>query len=96
MEDAAKDMGALSAEEKRGLKLAGLTLLVMLIGLAALALPENGWFRDPKVNDTLVQDLRPMLKSVVASIFFMVPSVVYGSPARCAPIATSSTGWPKP
>ncbi len=80
VEDAAKDMGALSADEKKGLKLAGLTLLGMLLVLCALALPENGWFRDPAPNDTLVQDLRPLLKSVVALIlvFFMVPSIVYG------------------
>ncbi|MGB0592073.1 MAG: AbgT family transporter [Myxococcota bacterium] len=80
VEDAAKEMGALSDDEKRGLRLAGLTLFVMLLGLCALALPENGWFRDPAENETLIQDLRPMLKSVVALIFvfFTVPSIVYG------------------
>ena len=80
VEDAAKDMGALSVDEKRGLKLAALTLLGMVVVLCALALPENGWFRDPAPNDTLVQDLRPLLKSVVALIFvfFMVASIVYG------------------
>ena len=80
VEDAVKEMGALSQVEKRGLKYAGLTLLVMVIGLLLLALPENGWFRDPGHNDTLVQDLRPMLRSVVALIFvfFSVPAIVYG------------------
>ncbi len=78
--DAAKDMGALSAKEKRGLKLAALTVLLMIGGLLALTLPESGWLRDPAENETLVQDLRPMLKSVVALIFvfFVVPGVVYG------------------
>ena len=73
-------MGALSPDEKRGLKLAGLTLLGMICILCALALPENGWFRDPAQNETLIQDLRPLLKSVVALIFvfFIVPSIVYG------------------
>jgi len=80
VEDAAKQMGALTADEKRGLKFAGLTLLGMLMVLAAMALPENGWFRDPAHNETLVQDLKPLLKSVVALIFifFIVPSIVYG------------------
>ena len=80
VEDAVKDMGALSADEKRGLKWAGVTVFAMLIGLAFLALPENGWFRDPAVNETLIQDLRPMLRSVVALIFvfFIIPSIVYG------------------
>ncbi len=80
IEDATKDMGALSAIERRGLKLAGLTVLGLILGLLALALPENGWFRDPAENETLVQDLRPLLKSVVALIFvfFVVPGIVYG------------------
>ena len=80
IEDATKNMGALSAVEKRGLWLAGVTVLLMLAGLAGLALPENGWFRDPAENETLIQDLRPLLKSVVALIFvfFVVPGVVYG------------------
>ena len=45
-----------------------------------MALPENGWFRDPAENETLIQDLKPLLKSVVALIFifFIVPSIVYG------------------
>ena len=78
--EATKDMGALSATERRGLKLAGLTVLVLLGGLLAMTIPEDGWFRDPAENETIVQDLRPMLKSVVALIFifFSVPGVVYG------------------
>ena len=80
VDDAVTSMGALSDDEKRGLKRAGLTLLLMILVLCALALPENGWFRDPAENETLIQDLRPMLKSVVALIFvfFIVPSIVYG------------------
>ncbi len=69
-----------AADEKRGLKLAGVTVLVMLGGLALLAVPENGWFRDPAANALLIDDLRPMLRSVVSLIFvfFIVPSIVYG------------------
>jgi len=78
--EAASEMGALKPEEKRGLKLAFVSIFVLLAGLAALALPENGWLRDPAENESLVQDLRPMLKSVVALIFifFVVPGIVYG------------------
>jgi aminobenzoyl-glutamate transport protein len=66
--------------EKRGLIFALLTIAIMTLGLLGLALPENGWFRDPAENETLVQDLRPMLKSVVALIFvfFIIPAIVYG------------------
>jgi aminobenzoyl-glutamate transport protein len=81
IESTTEGMGPLAPEEKRGLVFAGITLFVMLIGLAAIALPENGWFRDPGDNESLIQDLRPMLRSVVALIFvfFIVPSIVYGS-----------------
>ncbi|MFT5287411.1 MAG: aminobenzoyl-glutamate transport protein, partial [Planctomycetota bacterium] len=80
IEEATREMGALSAKEKRGLKLAFLTIGIMILGLLALTLPENGWFRDPAENETLVKDLKPMLKSVVALIFafFIIPAVVYG------------------
>ena len=80
VEDAIEGMGALSAQERRGLKLALLTVGLLLLGLLAMTLPENGWFRDPAESKTLVQDLRPMLKSVVALIFvfFVIPGIVYG------------------
>ena len=80
VEDAAQGMGALSDVERRGLRLALLTIGAMLAVLLALTLPENGWFRDPAENESVVQDLRPMLKSVVALIFvfFVVPGIVYG------------------
>jgi len=80
VEIATQGMGPLEPVEKRGLALAAVTVLVMLGGLAAISLPENGWFRDPAESDTLIQDLRPLLRSVVALIFvfFVVPSIVYG------------------
>lgn len=80
VEEATKDMGKLSAVEKKALTYALGTIGLLLAGLAALCLPENGWFRDPAVSGSLVQELRPMLKSVVALIFvfFIIPAVVYG------------------
>ncbi len=80
LEDPEDGLKTLSPEEQRGLKLAGVTVLVMLGGLALLALPENGWFRDPAANALLIDDLRPMLRSVVSLIFvfFIVPSIVFG------------------
>ena len=80
LEDPEEGLKTLSATEKRGLKLAGVTVVAMLGGLALLALPENGWFRDPAANALLIDDLRPMLRSVVSLIFvfFIVPSIVFG------------------
>lgn len=79
-EDASQDMGKLTAKEKRGLLYAGGVVLVLILGVLAMALPANGWFRDPADSETLVQDLRPLLKSVVALIFvfFVIPGIVYG------------------
>jgi aminobenzoyl-glutamate transport protein len=79
-ENSAAGMGALSATERRGLLLAFLTTLAMVGLLLTTVIPEDGWFRDPADNDLLVQDLRPLLKSVVALIFvfFVVPAIVYG------------------
>ncbi len=78
--EAVEGMGALSDVERKGLRWALITIGVMLVGLAAVAVPENGWFRDPAENDLLVKDLRPLLQSVVALIFvmFVIPGVVYG------------------
>ncbi len=85
IEETTKSMGALSAVERKGLKLAGLAVLLMTIGLVWTALPSNGWlgagwFRDPAVDGSLLQELKPLLKSVVAMIFafFFIPSVIYG------------------
>jgi len=78
--ESTRDMGRLTPIEWKGLRWALATIGLLLLGLAALCLPESGWFRDPAENASLVQDLKPMLKSVVALIFvfFIVPSVVYG------------------
>ena len=79
IEGAAEGMGALSPEERRALFWAGLTVALMTAGLVLLALP-GGWFRDPAVDGALLQEIRPLLRSVVALIFlfFAVPSIVYG------------------
>lgn len=78
-DEATQSMGALSPAERRGLLWALITVALLLGGLVILCLP-GGWFRDPGVEGTLVQELRPMLKSVVALIFvlFIIPSIVYG------------------
>ncbi len=80
VESSLRDMGQLSATEKSGLKWAAITIAALTLTLLAACLPDGGWFRDPAPNESLVQDLRPMLKSVVALIFvfFVIPGVVYG------------------
>ena len=79
IEEAAEDMGKLSSKERRGLLWAAVAVAAMAIGLFLTALP-GGWFRDPAVDGALLQEIRPLLRSVVALIFvfFAIPSVIYG------------------
>ncbi|MEN8719918.1 MAG: AbgT family transporter [Oceanococcaceae bacterium] len=69
----------LTAAERRGLKAAGLTLLVLAIGIALLVVPAGAPLRDPDVPSG-VASLTPFLRSIVALVFvvFLVPGFVYG------------------
>lgn len=81
--DASRDgITQLTAEEKRGLKLAGLTILGLIGVILLLTLPNGAPFKDPAAaaDATTIEQIRPLLKSVVALIFvfFLVPSIVFG------------------
>ncbi|MEM8709437.1 MAG: AbgT family transporter [Planctomycetota bacterium] len=87
--DASRDgIQALKPEEKKGLKYAALSLVILVGGLALLIFPEGAPLREPKLltdpeafaDATFVEQIRPALKSVVALIFifFIVPAVVFG------------------
>ncbi len=64
--------------EKKGLKWAGLSLLVIVILLAFTIIPESGIFRDPKTKDVLHS---PFFEGIITGIliFFLVPGLVYGA-----------------
>lgn len=64
--------------EQRGLRAAGLSLLVFLIFIGCLTVPENGILRNP-VNHSLT-DHSPLMDSMVAiiSLGFMIPGIFYG------------------
>lgn len=73
-----RTMEPLSAEERRGLLMAGLST-VIVAGLIALAtVPESGVLRNPETGDLLNS---PFLRGMVALIFvfFLVPGIVYGA-----------------
>ncbi len=77
-EDLSKDeMGRLTEQEKKGLKLAGLAVLAVSALLAWTVVPENGVLRHPETGEVAGS---PFLKSIVAFIFvfFAVPGFVYG------------------
>ena len=81
-DDASIDLGVqkidqLTQDEKRGLKAAGITLLLLCILLAVTIIPSNGILRNPETGGVAGS---PFLKSIVAMIFitFAIPGFVYG------------------
>ena len=72
-----QDMTPPSAQERKAMKLAGLSF-VILCGLLALTIvPENGILRNPETGEVAGS---PFLKGIVAFIFitFAIPGFVYG------------------
>ncbi|MGO1247724.1 MAG: AbgT family transporter [Oceanisphaera sp.] len=76
-----QNMGAVTANEKRALKGAGLAALVVCALLALTIVPENGVLRHPVTGDIAGS---PFLKGIVAFIFvfFAIPGFVYGRMMR--------------
>ncbi|ABZ74778.1 AbgT putative transporter [Shewanella halifaxensis HAW-EB4] len=70
-------MDSVSALEKKGLKIAGLTILVMSAVLALTIIPEGAPLRN---QETGLVAGSPFLKGIVAFIFicFAIPGLVYG------------------
>ena len=76
-----EDNVVMSAEvtplEKKGLKWAGLSLLVLTVLVATLIIPENGILRNQTTGEIANS---PFFRSIVVFIFifFAVPGIVYG------------------
>ncbi len=66
----------IEAIERKGLRRAGLTKLVLAVLIALLVVPENGILRDPNASLSIA----PFLSSIVALMMFLflVPGIVYG------------------
>ncbi|MEM7554929.1 MAG: AbgT family transporter [Cyanobacteria bacterium P01_A01_bin.84] len=71
------EMQALTPSEKRGLRWAGYSFLIIAAFIAALVLPPQGILRDPKTF-TIIPS--PFIESIVIiiAIAFFIPGVVYG------------------
>ncbi len=67
----------MSSNEKKGLRWAGISLLIIIALLALTVIPENGLFRNPKTNEVLHS---PFFDGIITGIliFFLVPGLVYG------------------
>ncbi|MET4695412.1 AbgT family transporter [Endozoicomonas lisbonensis] len=70
-------MEEVSAVEKRGLKLAGVSLVILTALIAMTVVPESGILRHPETGAIAGS---PFLRGIVAMIlvFFAVPGIVYG------------------
>jgi aminobenzoyl-glutamate transport protein len=70
-------MEPLTDAERRGLRLAGLSVLAVIALIALAVVPERGVLRNPETGDVLDS---PFLRGMVALIFifFLVPGIAYG------------------
>lgn len=67
----------LNATEKKGLKWAGLGMLIVMALLAWSIIPENGILRDPATQSILHS---PFFDGIIIAIllFFFIPGIIYG------------------
>jgi aminobenzoyl-glutamate transport protein len=67
----------LTKKERKGLRWAGITLVITLVGLAMTVVPENGIFRDPETGSILHS---PFLTGIIIAILlmFFIPGLTYG------------------
>lgn len=63
--------------EKKALKWAGISLLLIIVALAFTIIPEKGLFRNPETDGVLHS---PFFDGIITGIlvFFLVPGLVYG------------------
>jgi aminobenzoyl-glutamate transport protein len=73
----AADTHELTPDEKRGLKHAGISFLILAVIIAALVIPANGPLRDP-ITGSVVPS--PFLRGLVPILFLMfaIPGYFYG------------------
>ena len=67
----------LTPEEKKGLRWAGITVVVFIIALAFTVIPENGIFRNPETGSILHS---PFFTGIIIGILllFLLPALAYG------------------
>ncbi|MCX7833738.1 MAG: AbgT family transporter [Ignavibacteria bacterium] len=71
------ELEKLNDAERKGLRWASISMLIVVIILALTIIPENGIFRNPKDNSILHS---PFFDGIIVGIllFFLVPGLVYG------------------
>lgn len=70
----------LTDAERKGLRWAGISVLLLSAAVAAMVIPSGAPLRNPDGGEFLVQRIDPFLRSMVAimTIAFFVPGLVYG------------------
>lgn len=79
---------SITANQKRGLKFAGISLLIALLGLAYLLFPINlgvlnGVLSNPETGEILKSPFMDSIVVIIALLFF-IPGVAYGIGAKTA------------
>jgi aminobenzoyl-glutamate transport protein len=75
------DAGDVSAQQRKGLRAAGIAFALLLMVFAFLVVPEGAALRDPEAaGGPLLAQLRPFFESIVTllMIIFLVTGIVYG------------------
>lgn len=77
-----EELEGITVEEKRGLKWAGVSLVLFVLAVLTLLLPENGILRNPETGSMIENS--PFISGIVPllTIFFFVPGLFYGIGAK--------------
>ena len=71
----------ITADEKRGMRFAGIATLIYIIIVAILVIPSNGLLRHPETGKILVS---PFMSSIIIimMLLFLIPGIAYGYGAK--------------
>lgn len=72
------DIDKVSSEESRGLKFAGIALLVFIAAMTALVAPANGILRNPETGSILSGSAFMGGIVPIIALLFLVPGIAYG------------------
>ncbi|MEW9122424.1 MAG: AbgT family transporter [Thermotaleaceae bacterium] len=74
---------AVTQEEEKGLKAAGIAVVAYIALILVLAVPQNGFFRDSETK-ALLSSAAPLMKGLVPliTLLFFIPGYVYGRVAK--------------
>ncbi len=75
--DKSEGVSDITANEKRGMRFAGISALVYVIIMLALVLPQNGLLRNPETHGILQS---PFMSGIIffMMLLFLIPGIFYG------------------